>query len=72
MDPAQIREETLQEARRLGYQASSELPLLDFDLRLRDEDEVVRRCLARYAAVAVAYGFDRGRAWEWLKRESLG
>lgn len=71
MDPELIREETVQEARRLGYEVSSELPLLDFNLRLRDEDEVARRCLARYAAVAVAYGFDRGRARDWLKCEGL-
>ena len=37
---------------------SFELPLLDFDLRLRRRDDIVDRCLARYVAVAVAYGFD--------------
>lgn len=59
------------EARRLGYEVSAELPLLGFDVRLRDQDEVVRRCLARYVAVAVAYGYGRDRAWAWLKREGL-
>lgn len=71
MDTARIRQGSIEEARRLGYEVNPELPLLDFDLRLRGQDEVVLRCLARYAAVAAAYGFDRAAAWEWLKQEGL-
>jgi hypothetical protein len=71
MDPAAIRDESIAVAGRLGHQVSTELPLLDLDVRLRGQDEVVRRCLAQYVAVAVAYGYGRDRAWAWLKREGL-
>lgn len=71
MDMGKIRAASLKKARRLGYATNPELPLLDADLRARPQDQVVRRCLARFVTVAVAYGFDRGAAWRWLEREGL-
>lgn len=71
MDTAAIREESVEQARRLGHPVSSGLPLLESDLRLRAESDVIRRCLARHVAVAVAYGFDRQAALDWLAREGL-
>ena len=71
MDTEALRQESVEEARRLGCELNPGLPLLDSDLRLRSQDDAVRRCLARYAAVAVAYGFGRRPAKKWLKRERL-
>ena len=71
MDTAAIRIASLAEARRLGYQVSPGLPLLDSDIRLRSLDDVLRRCLARYVAIAVAFGLDRSSAWPWIKRHGL-
>ncbi len=71
MDTATIRRRSLNEAARLGYEVSTELPLSDFDVKARDVDELVDRCLVLHALTAVSYGFPRGTVKAWLEREEL-
>ncbi|HVM53264.1 MAG TPA: DUF4272 domain-containing protein [Acidimicrobiales bacterium] len=71
MDTAAIRKRSLKEAARLGYEVSAELPLSDFDVKARDGDELVDRCLVLHALIAVSYGFPRDTAKAWLTQEEL-
>lgn len=71
MDTTAIRQRSLQEAARLGYAVSAELPLSDSEVQARDVDELVDRCLVLHALIAVAYGFPRVAARTWLRQEDL-
>lgn len=71
MDTAAIRQRSLKEAARLGYPVSAELPLSDFDVKARDVNELVDRCLVLHALIAVSYGFPRDAVRAWLGQEDL-
>lgn len=71
MDTATIRLRSLKEAARLGYEVAAELPLSDFDVKARDGDELVDRCLILHALIAVSYGFPREAVNAWLAQEGL-
>lgn len=71
MDRRRLRDGSIRTAAGLGATVPASLPLLDTDLRLRSGDEVAARLLAMNAVAAVAYGFDRAKATEWLRQETL-
>lgn len=71
MDLKQIRDESIQTAKRLGVDISPSLPLMDSDSKVRDKNEIVSRLLAMHAIAASAYGFDRTKAISWLGKERL-
>jgi hypothetical protein len=71
MDTAAIRKRSLKEAARLGYAVSAELPLSDFDVKARDVNELVDRCLVLHALIAVSCGFPRDAVRAWLGQEDL-
>jgi hypothetical protein len=71
MDTAAMRQRSLREAARLGYGVSRELPLSDFDVKVREQEETVSRCLALHSIVAISYGLSRELAKAWLHREGL-
>lgn len=71
MDTAAIRQRSMKEAARLGYAVSAELPLSDFDVKAREVNELVDRCLVMHALVAVSYGFPRDTVKAWLAGEDL-
>jgi hypothetical protein len=72
MDTAAIRSRSAAAAHRLGVEVPGGLPLLDHDIELRPLEELVERCLVLNVVVAVAHGFDRSRARDWLEREGVG
>ena len=71
MDTAAIRQRSLKEATRLGYEVSADLPLSHFDVKARDVDDLVDRCLVLHALISVPYGFARDIAKAWLAQEGL-
>lgn len=71
MDAPALRQASLKEATRLGYPVNPELPLLDFNLRRRDDADIVARCLVLHVLIAVSYGFPRDAALAWLEKEGL-
>lgn len=71
MDLKQIRDESIQVAKKFGIEISPSLPLLDFGLQVRDTNEIVSRLLVMHAVAASAYGFDRGKVIAWLNQEGL-
>lgn len=71
MDTAAIRQRSLKEAARLSYEVSTELPLSDFDVKAREVDELVDRCLVLHALIAVSYGVPREPVKSWLAQEDL-
>lgn len=71
MDTAAIRKRSLKEAARLGYEVSADLPLSDFDVKAREADELVDRCLVLHTLIAVSYGVARDTVKAWLAQEDL-
>jgi len=71
MDTPALRQASLKEATRLGYPLNPELPLLDHNLRRRDDADIVARCLVLHVLIAVSYGFSRPAALAWLDQECL-
>jgi hypothetical protein len=71
MDVQSIRLRSIRRARECGIVVPASLPLLDDDIELRDHSDVVNRLLALNVVAAVAHGFDRRRALNWLDRENL-
>jgi hypothetical protein len=71
LDSGDFRARSVRLAERLGYALPTDLPLLESDLRIREVEAVIDRTLARYAAVAVSFGFDPDAAARWLEREGL-
>jgi len=71
MDLRQIRDESIQVARRNGVAVPATLPLLDAGLGMRSADETVSRILAMNAVAATAYGFDKMKAISWLNQEAV-
>jgi hypothetical protein len=47
------------------------LPLLENDLRLRSEDEIIDRILIMEACAAVAFGFDKILAQNWIIEQKI-
>lgn len=56
---------------RAGIVIPDGLPLMDDGLALRSSTESVDRLLSLNAVAAVAYGFDRAKAMEWVQKEGL-
>jgi hypothetical protein len=71
MDTASIRQRSLKEAAQLGYRVSAELPLSDFDVKTREVNALVDRCLVLHALIAVSHGFPRDTVSAWLGQEEL-
>jgi hypothetical protein len=71
MDLKQIRDESIQEAKRLGVTALVALPLLEVGLEMKGVDETVSRILTMHALAATAYGFEKTKAVTWLNQEAL-
>lgn len=75
MEASKLRANSLRIANDLGYVSNEHLPLLDYQKVVRSVDETVDRLLGMYCVAAVAYGFDRQRATDWLcsnvRNESL-
>jgi hypothetical protein len=67
----QIREKSLQLASKVGLAILPTLPLLDGKLRSRSSEEALQRLLCLTATAAVSYGFDRAKAYDWLRQEHL-
>ncbi|MFC4701509.1 DUF4272 domain-containing protein [Glaciecola siphonariae] len=71
MDLQKIREISQKNAKKLGYEINTNLPLLDDDIGLRPQQEIVGRSLALFAVVACSYRFDKSLAIQWLERERV-
>lgn len=71
MDFNQIRNESIQAAKRLGVDVLVTLPLLEPRREMRSVSETTSRILAMHAVAAIAYGFDKEKAIAWLDREAL-
>ncbi len=57
--------------KKYGYPTNKSLPHLEEDLTLRSENEIVDRTLTLNVVAAIAFGFDRDKAIEWLESEQL-
>jgi hypothetical protein len=67
IEMSEIRENSLRVIRELGYAVNLNLPLLSFNEFVRSEQEVIDRLLGMYCVAAVAYGFNRQFAVDWLQ-----
>ena len=67
-----IRIKSLREAAKLGFPVNSALPLLDECIESKAVEQIVQRLLCLHVVAACAYGFDRGKAKDWIKSEKLG
>lgn len=70
METDRYREKSLRILANQGIQLPESLPLIDA-FQLRTVDEVVNRILCLNAIAASAYDFDRMKAMDWVKQESL-
>lgn len=66
-----IREFSIKSAKKMGISISTSLPLLDEPETSKSVIEAASRMLAMHAIAAVAYGFDRQKATQWLIDESI-
>jgi len=67
-----IRNQSLLQAKRLGYSRTPPLPLMECEiLQLRPQQVVAERALALSAVVAISFGLDRSSGRSWLEREGL-
>lgn len=71
MDFQIIRQESLKEAEKLGYETNPALPLLDDSISLRIKDEIIFRSLSLFSAVACSYGFNKKSASAWISSEKI-
>lgn len=71
MNLNQIRDNSIEEAKQLGVDIPSTLPLLDEGLKVRSASEIISRLLAMNTVAAAAYGFDKIKATTWLQQEGL-
>lgn len=67
----EIREQSLETARRLGVDVMTALPPLEPWLKMRSVDETAARMLGMLAVAAATYGFPRAKARDWLEREGM-
>jgi hypothetical protein len=67
-----IRKRSLKEADKLGFPVNPALPLLDECIEPKPVEHIVQRLLCLHVIAACAYGFDRGKANDWIKSERLG
>lgn len=66
-----IRQQSLLAAGKLGYTTNQTLPLLDASSEGKSPEQVLLRLLCMHVSAACAFGFDRGRAKEWIAKEGL-
>jgi hypothetical protein len=69
--PERIREKSLIEAARLGFDVNPSLPLLESGLTIRDVDSIVTRMCCLHAISAVAHDFDKATVKKWIRNEKL-
>jgi hypothetical protein len=72
MDLKLIRNNSIRLLGSLGVETlPTTLPLLETESRCRSADEIVSRLLAMHAVAAVAYGFNRAKANDWIVNEQV-
>lgn len=71
MNPAKIREISIEKLSSFKIQTNSKLPLLDTYMKLRDETDIQNRLLCLEIAVACSHGFPKSKGITWLQNENL-
>jgi hypothetical protein len=69
MQMNEIRKESIERAKRAGLSVLPTLPLRDPDLYPRSQEDILGRLLCLTAVAASSYGFDKSKAYDWLRQE---
>lgn len=70
MNFVQIREYTVKELEKFGFENIPELPFLESS-SIKSAQEIAKRALVLYAVLAVSFGFERKMAMKWLNEQRL-
>ena len=68
-DQQTIRKKSWATTTSLGFVVNDNLPLLEQVGNSHTKDEIVNRIFGMYCTAAIAYGFDRSKATQWLNTE---